>query len=71
MEGNPGGGEGNHCQYPDTIQAKKETKIEFLSWNRSVTNYTKGAHKSETVCIKVKQTWNLSPHAWSTGESAH
>ncbi len=55
----------------DTIQAYKETKKEFLSWNRSVTNYTKGAHKLETVRIKVKQTLNLSRHAWSIGESAH
>ncbi len=55
----------------DSIQAYKDTKIEFLSWKRSVTNYTKGANKSETVCIKVKQTLNLSRHAWSTGESAH
>ncbi len=31
----------------ETLQAYKETKIEFLSWNRSVTNYTKEAHKSE------------------------
>jgi hypothetical protein len=55
----------------ETIQAYKGTKIDFLFWNRSVTNYTKGAHKPETVCIKVKQTLDLSPHAWSTGESAH
>jgi hypothetical protein len=55
----------------EIIQAYKETKIDFLSWNRSVTNYTKGAHKSETVCMKVKQTLNLSPHAWSTEENAH
>ncbi len=55
----------------ETIQVYKETKIEFLSWNRSITNYTKWAHKSETICTEVKQTLNLSPHAWSTGESAH
>ncbi len=60
-----------HFMFKKQMQAYKETKIEYLSWNRSVTNYTKGAHKSETVCIKVKKTLNLSPHAWSTGESAH